>query len=126
MEWKEKRVKVFSEAYLILPVHHRYLMDPEHWRRLAKYLKEYLGLVFHARGFDVEVKRVAVYPVDSTENFGRYAVEVEIQYPQKMDEEVGWAIVRFGRFLEVLSDLEVADFIRSEMAKKVDEGGSEK
>ena len=61
-------------------------------------------------------------------HFVTYRIVVKIQYPQdyerdyEIDKKIERAINSFGEFLSRFSDLEVADFIRNEIAKKECDG----
>ena len=127
MEKSELVVKEYL-MFLILPTNKyecpgscKYLRD-----YLEDYLEEYLNLVLRLEDKYLRVKEISlnICDVSKDHHFVTYRVVVKIQYPRDYERDYGrnkkieWAIESFGRFLSRFSDLEVADFIRNEIAKK--------
>ena len=127
MEKSELVVKEYL-MFLILPTNKyecpgpcKYLHD-----YLEDYLEEYLDLVLHLEDYRLRVKEISLNILDDSKDrhFVTYRVVAKIQYPQdcerdyRRNKKIEWAIESFGRFLSRFSDLEVADFIRNEIAKK--------
>ena len=126
----EKSELVVKEClmFLILPTNKYECPGP--CKYLYDYLEEYLNLVLRLEDRYLRVKEISLGTCDVSKDhhFVTYRVVAKIQYPQdcerdyRRNKKIEWAIESFGRFLSRFSDLEVADFIRSEIAKKERDG----
>jgi len=126
----EKSEFVVKEClmFLILPTNKYECPGP--CKYLHDYLEEYLNLVLRLEDDCLRVKEISLGICDESKNhhFVTYRIVVKIQYPQdyerdyEIDKKIERAINSFGEFLSRFSDLEVADFIRSEIAKKERDG----
>jgi len=131
MEKSELVVKEYS-MFLILPTNKYECPGPCKYLRkyLHDYLEEYLNLVLRLEDDCLRVKEISLGICDESKNhhFVTYRIVVKIQYPQdyerdyERNKKIEWAIKSFGEFLSRFSDLEVADFIRNEIAKKERDG----
>ena len=127
MEKSELVVKEYL-MFLILPTNKYECPGPCKYLRkyLHDYLEEYLNLVLRLEDRYLRVKEISlnICDVSKDHHFVTYRVVAKIQYPQdyerdyERNKKIEWAIKSFGEFLSRFSDLEVADFIRNEIAKK--------
>ena len=126
----EKSEFVVKEClmFLILPTNKYECPGP--CKYLHDYLEEYLNLVLRLEDDCLRVKEISLGICDESKNhhFVTYRIVVKIQYPRdyerdyERNKKIERAIKSFGEFLSRFSDLEVADFIRSEIAKKERDG----